>query len=145
MNLSLSVSQWEGGSQPASQSQAGWDCMAGTAQTAQQLSEPGVWRDVYSNNPRTRTLSPAPCASCSPRRRPGAPQYVPSSGRVQPRLCPPDYFLKRLCQWASSSSRCSARLAPAQTGCCLNSQPTPRSVDPRPWQWTHAAQPRDTR
>ena len=72
------------------------------------------------------------------------PQYVPSSGRVQPRLCPPDYFLKRLCQWPSSS-RCSARLAPAQTGCCLNSQPTPRSVDPRPWQWTHAAQPRDTR
>ena len=65
MNLSLSVSQWEGGSQPASQSQAGWDCMAGTGQTAQQLSEPGVWCAVYSNNPRTphTFTSPSPHTS----------------------------------------------------------------------------------
>ena len=91
MNLSLSVSQWEGGSQPASQSQAGWDCMAGTGQTAQQLSEPGVWSAVYSNNPRTphTFTSPSPHTSLGflvtlekAWRRPGAPQYVPSSGGV---------------------------------------------------------------
>ena len=93
MNLSLSVSQWEGGSQPASQSQAGWDCMAGTGtgQTAQQLSEPGVWSAVYSNNPRTlhTFTSPSPKSSLcflvtleKASKRPGAPQYVPSSGGV---------------------------------------------------------------
>ena len=93
MNLSLSVSQWEGGSQPASQSQAGWDCMAGTGtgQTAQQLSEPGVWSAVYSNNPRTphTFTSPSPHTSLGflltlekASKRPGAPQYVPSSGGV---------------------------------------------------------------
>ena len=91
MNLSLSVSQWEGGSQPASQSQAGWDCMAGTGQTAQQLSEPGVWSAVYSNNPRTphTFTSPSPHTSLGflvtlekAWRGPGASQYVPSSGGV---------------------------------------------------------------
>ena len=134
MNLSLSVSQWEGGSQPASQSQAGWDCMAGTGtgQTAQQLSEPGVWSAVYSNNPRTphTFTSPSPHTSLGflltlekAWRRPGAPPVCAQLWWcvVEPRLCPPDYFLKRLCQCqCPSSSRCSARprLEPHGHGVC---------------------------
>ena len=131
MNLSLSVSQWEGGSQPASQSQAGWDCMAGTGtgQTAQQLSEPGVWSAVYSNNPRT----PHTFTSPSPKSSLGFLCFLVTLGKalsstvciqlwwcvVEPRLCPPDYFLKRLCQ-SPSSSRCSARprLEPHGHGVC---------------------------